>query len=126
MEIIFLIGRILLGGFFAFNGYNHFKHAESMSGYAESKDIPMPTNSVYVSGAMLLLGGLGLVFGVLPHLSILLLILFLLPTTILMHDFWNVEGEAKQAEKTNFLKNLALVGALLMLLAISTPWMLAL
>lgn len=126
MDIIFLIGRILLGGYFLMSAYNHFKGLDGMTGYAASKNVPMPKMAVIGTGALMALGGLGVLLGVFPQLAILLLILFLLPTTFMMHDFWNAEGEARQAEQINFTKNIALVGALLMLLAITTPWMLSL
>jgi len=126
METIFLFGRILLGGYFFFGGINHFRNVDSLAEYASSKNVPAPKWAVIFTGALLTLGGLGVVFGVFPELAILLLILFLLPTTIMMHDFWNADEDAKQGEMTNFLKNFALVGALLMLLALATPWLLAL
>jgi|AntRauTorckE6833_2_1112554.scaffolds.fasta_scaffold60204_2 uncharacterized membrane protein YphA (DoxX/SURF4 family) len=126
MEIIFLIGRILLGGYFLYSGINHFRNVEELTGYAGSKNLPAPKWAVIFTGALLTLGGIGVVLGVFPELAILLLILFLLPTTLIMHDFWNADEDAKQSEMTDFLKNIALIGALLMLLALATPWMLAL
>jgi putative oxidoreductase len=47
----------------------------------------------------------------------LLLLLFLLPTTYLFHDFWNLTGEAAQGQQIQFMKNLALGGAMLFLIA---------
>lgn len=126
MEIIFLIGRILFGGYFLMSAYNHFTGLKGMTGYAASKNVPMPKYAVIGTGVLLGLGGIGIVLGVFPQLAILLLILFLLPTTFMMHDFWNADGEARQGEMINFMKNIALVGALLMLLALVTPWMLSL
>lgn len=125
MEIIFLIGRILLGGYFLMSAFNHFKEVDGMTGYAASKNVPMPKVAVIGTGVLLALGGIGIVLGVFPEVAILLLILFLLPTTFMMHDFWNAEGEEKQGEMINFTKNIALVGALLMILT-ATPWMMAL
>jgi len=43
-----------------------------------------------------------------------------------MHAFWKEEGQTRVVEKIQFLKNMALLGAVLMLLAIPTPWMLSL
>lgn len=126
MEIIFIIGRILLGGFFLYKGIDHFRNVDSLTGYAASKNVPAPKWAVIFTGALLTLGGLGVLLGVFPELAILLLILFLLPTTLMMHDFWNADGEAKQREKTSFLQNMAMIGALLMLLTLATPWILAL
>jgi uncharacterized membrane protein YphA (DoxX/SURF4 family) len=125
MEIIFIVGRVLLGGYFIMMAFNHFKDSEAMAGYAKSKNVPMPKVAVTGTGILMALGGLGIVLGAFPQLAIFLLILFFLPTTFMMHDFWNAEGQEKQMEMINFTKNLALVGALLMLLALSTPWLVA-
>jgi hypothetical protein len=47
----------------------------------------------------------------------------MLGTTFPMHNFWAVsDPQMKQADMINFLKNTALVRALLMLLAIPQPW----
>ena len=49
-------------------------------------------------------------------LGALLLVLFLLPVTVMMHDFWKaVDPEAKQTEMISFNKNLALIGGALIL-----------
>lgn len=126
MNILFLIGRILFGGFFLMTGLNHFRKLDFMAGYAESKGVPMSKAGTVLTGVLLLVGGLGVLLGVLPQIAILLLILFLLPTTFMMHDFWNAEDDEKMNEKINFMKNLALIGALLMLLTMSGSWPLSL
>lgn len=118
-----MIGRILFGGYFISSAINHFMDSETMTEYAESKNVPMPKIAVLGTGALMALGGLGIVLGAFPQLAILLLILFLLPTTVVMHDFWNAEGQEKQMEMINFTKNIALIGALIMLLTLSTPWL---
>jgi uncharacterized membrane protein YphA (DoxX/SURF4 family) len=73
-----------------------------------------------ISGGVLLFGGLGVAAGVLPTLAAGALIGFLLVTTPVMHDFWAVPEEQQQGELINFLKNVAMTGAALALLAIST------
>lgn len=123
MDIFFLIGRLIFGGYFIMNAWSHFKHLEPMTGYAASKGVPSPRAAVFGSGVLLLLGGLGVVFGIAPEASLALLIIFLVPVTFKMHAFWNVtDPNMKMGEQINFYKNLALVGALLMLYAIDTPW----
>ncbi len=121
MSIIFLIGRIIAGGYFLFNAFNHFTNVEGMKGYADSKGVPAPKVAVIGSGVLLALGGAGVLLGTLPQVAILLLLLFLLPTTPVMHDFWNAEGEERMTEQINFTKNLAIIGLLLMLLAFAGP-----
>lgn len=117
---LFLLGRLLFGGVFAYNGLNHFLDAESMVGYAGAKGVPAPGLMIPLSGGVLLFGGLGIAAGVLPTLAAGALIGFLLVTTPVMHDFWAVPEEQQQGELINFLKNVAMTGAALALLAIST------
>ena len=117
---LFLLGRLLFGGVFAYNGLNHFLDAESMVGYAGAKGVPAPGLMIPISGGVLLFGGLGIAAGVLPTLAAGALIGFLLVTTPVMHDFWAVPEEQQQGELINFLKNVAMTGAALALLAIST------
>ena len=117
---LFLLGRLLFGGVLAFNGLNHFLDAESMAGYAGAKGVPAPGLAVPATGGLLLFGGLGIAAGVLPTLAAGALVVFLLVTTPVMHDFWAAPEEQKQGEMINFLKNVAMTGAALALLAIST------
>ena len=75
----------------------------------------------------MLLGGLGILLGVYVYLSIFLLVLFLLITTLQMHQYWKVTDQmARMGEEINFKKNLALLGALLIILAIPLPWIVTL
>lgn len=122
MDVLHLIGRILLGGFFLYNGLNHFTSHEMMTGYARSKGVPAAGLAVGVAGLLLLLGGSSILLGWYPFWGILLLTLFLLPVSFTMHDFWNQEGEAKQNEMIHFAKNFALLGALWALAAFPPPW----
>ena len=112
------IGRILFGGYFAFSGFNHFKMLDMMSGYAKSKGAPMPKLSVAFSGLLLIAGGLSMLFDVLPGIGLVALALFLIPVTFIMHAFWKIQDPAaKMGEMINFTKNLALLGAVFILLA---------
>lgn len=127
MELLFLIGRVVFGGFFVMSGINHFTNAGMMSGYAGSKNVPAPYAAVVGTGVMLVLGGLSVVLGVLPVLGLFLIILFLVPTSVLMHNFWTVQDpQMRAAEQINFLKNLALGGAALALMYGAADWPLSL
>jgi putative oxidoreductase len=123
MDILFLVGRIILGGYFVMGGFNHFKNLNMMTGYAKSKGTPAPALAVGGSGVMLILGGLSILAGLYPFVGIVLLAVFLVGVTPVMHNFWTVKDpQARMVEMINFSKNLALLGALLMLLEISQPW----
>ena len=127
MEYLFILGRVLLGGYFIRSGYNHFGNLGMLTGYAQSKGVMMPKESVILTGLMMVLGGAGILFGVYIQLSVLLLSLFLLGTLVKMHKYWEVtDPMARMGESVNFYKNLGLLGAILMLLAIPLPWVRAL
>lgn len=126
MEIIFLIGRILLGGFFASNALNHFANTKAMASHAAARKVPAPKAAVIASGVLQLVGGLGLLVGIYPIISLLILILFMIPTTFIMHPFWRESDPAlRMNEQINFMKNLAITGALLMLTTFPLPWALS-
>lgn len=123
MTIAFLIGRIIFASYWLMAGFNHFVKLELMSGYAKAKGTPAPKLAVAGSGLILVLGGTSVLLGVYPTIGIILLIVFLLGVSFPMHDFWNAtDPQLKQADLTHFMKNMALAGALLMLLLIPHPW----
>jgi putative oxidoreductase len=123
MDIAFLAGRIIFGGYWLMAGFNHFKNLNDMSGYAKAKGTPFPKLAVAGTGVILLLGGFSMLLGVYPVIGTVLLVIFLLGVSVQMHSFWKVEdAQMKQAEMINFTKNMALIGALLMLLLLPHPW----
>jgi uncharacterized membrane protein YphA (DoxX/SURF4 family) len=120
---LLLLARLLFGGVLAFTGLNHFGNADAMTGYAEAKGLPAPRFGVVASGVLLVLGGLGVVLGVFPVLAAGALATFLVVSALLFHDFWAVPEDQQQDEMTQFLKNVALAGAALALLALGgTEW----
>ena len=94
-----------------------------MSEYAKAKGTPSPKPAVAGTGVLLLVGGLSMLLGVYPVVGIILLIIFLLGVSFQMHAYWTVaDAQTKQIEMINFTKNMALVGALLMILLLPHPW----
>jgi uncharacterized membrane protein YphA (DoxX/SURF4 family) len=122
-DIALLIGRIIAGGFFLMNGFNHFAKLNMMSGYAKSKGTFAPTLAVGGTGAILLLGGASLLLGYHPTIGAALLVVFLLGVSFSIHNFWAIhEPQARMMEMGNFMKNMGLLGLVLMTVAIPRPW----
>jgi uncharacterized membrane protein YphA (DoxX/SURF4 family) len=120
---LFLIARLLFGGVLAFTGLNHFLSAEGMIPYAEAKGLPAPAASVYASGGLLVFSGLLVVAGAYPVAAAGALAVFLLASAVTMHDFWAVPADQQQEEMTQFLKNVAMAGGAVALLAVAgTAW----
>jgi putative oxidoreductase len=61
------------------------------------------------------LGGLFVLLGIQVRLGAILLILFLIPLTVIMHAFWMYHGSMREMEMMMFLKNISLVGGLFIL-----------
>jgi uncharacterized membrane protein YphA (DoxX/SURF4 family) len=122
-DILVLIGRLLFGGLFVYNGINHFTNRAAMTGYCAYKGVPVPAVSVVVSGLWLLSGGLSVVLGYRPEVGLTLIALFLAGVTPMMHNFWAApDANTRLADSINFQKNMALLGAALVMLALPRPW----
>jgi putative oxidoreductase len=122
-DLLFLLGRILFGGLFAYNGLNHFLNYSALRGYCAYKGVPLPDVATIVSGVWLLAGGLSVIAGYRPQIGLALIALFLLVVTPMMHDFWKAaDPNQRMGEFVNFTKNFALLGAALAMLLIPQPW----
>lgn len=118
MDVVVLIGRILFALLFLGSAAGHLTQADAMAGYAQSRGVPAPKLAVLGSGVLMLIGALSVLLGVWADLGSLLLVLFLLPTAVLMHPFWKeTDAETKQMEMIAFNKDVALGGAALALFA---------
>ena len=118
-EIALIAGRVLFALLFISSGINHFTKNAAMTGYAQYKKVPMAKAAVYLSGLMILLGGIYIVLGFYADLGALLIALFLIPTAFLMHAFWKeTDPTAKQNETIGFFKDLSLAGAALIIFAL--------
>ena len=123
MRAAFVLGRAIFGGFFAYNGLNHFKHRAQMSAYAGGKGTPAPDAAVLTTGAMLLGGGTSVITGIRPRRGLAALVGFLIPVSLQMHRFWEIaDPMQRHNELIHFSKNLALAGAALALMQIPEPW----
>lgn len=126
MDVAFLIGRILFAGVLLVMAFPHLKNYQQMAGYAGSKGVPAPALAVFGSGVVLLLGALSILTGIQPVIGVALIELFFLPVTLMMHDYWAADGEARAMQQIQFNKNVAIAGAALIFLAIPQPWPLSL
>jgi putative oxidoreductase len=85
--------------------------------YAASTGVPWASLLVPVSGALALLGGLSVMFGIKTRVGALLLILFLVPVTFTMHRFWMITDPGLAAmQRVMFFKNLSMLGGAFLLL----------
>lgn len=122
MKIAVLIGRIIVGIFYLYNGLNHFIKFSDMTGYAKFKGVPLAGVGVAVSGLLLIVAALTFLLGIFPEVGVAAAVVFFIPVTFMMHNFWAAAQDQQMAEMVNFMKNFALMGSALMFLGIKKPW----
>lgn len=116
MKYVPMIGRILFSLIFIMSGFKHIFNVSQMAPYAAAKGVPMANVMVILTGIMILAGGLSVALGYKAKIGALLLVIFLIPTTFMMHNFWAVEDAMQsQIEMIMFMKNLGLLGGALLL-----------
>ncbi len=108
-------GRIFFSLIFIFSGIGHF--SREMIAYASQQGLPMAGFLVPFTGALAVLGGFSILFGYRARIGALLLIAFLVPVTLFMHNFWAVQDPVEaQGQLIHFLKNIAMLGAACLIL----------
>lgn len=122
----FLLGRTLFALVVGYLAIGNLLDLESSVGYAKSKGAPLASVTVPLGSLGLIAGALSVLAGIYPTMGVFAVVAFLVPITIIMHDFWTMEGQERQNEQFHFLKNVGLIGAALTFLAVSVQtWPLA-
>lgn len=110
------LGRLLYGGTLVYMAVDGFRNNEKRVEAAAESGVPVPEVMVPFVTGMLLVANLGLLAWKYPRVAAGAVVVFFLGTTPVIHNFWTMEGKARQANKINFCKNVALLGAALVLL----------
>ena len=114
MKYLVPLGRLLYSGIFVMAAPNHF--TKGTIAYAATHGVPMPSLAVPFSGVLALLGGLSILLGYKAKYGAWLLVIFLLPVTLMMHNFWALtDPSAAMIQRTNFMKNISMLGAALLI-----------
>jgi putative oxidoreductase len=114
MKYAVLAGRQLFSLIFIVASTAHF-NAQTIHA-AAAHGVPLPDVLVPISGLIALLGGLSILLGFQIKLGAWLLMIFLVPVTLVMHNFWSVsDPTAFQIQKAMFMKNLAMLGGALVI-----------
>jgi putative oxidoreductase len=116
-SIVSLFGRILLSIVFILGGIGKitgFSFEESM---VAAKHLPLPAVALGIALVIELLGGLLILIGLWTRFTAWILFLYLIPTTLLFHNFWTMQGMDRIDTMIHFEKNLAIMGGLLVLAA---------
>jgi putative oxidoreductase len=114
MKLIPLIGRVFFSLIFLQTAFNHFSK-ETIS-YAASQNVPLASLLVPASGILAIIGGASIVLGYKARLGAWLIVLFLVPVTIMMHNFWTLtDPMMRQMQMAMFMKNISMLGGALLI-----------
>ncbi len=112
-----LVGRIMLAAIFVLSGVMKLADFEGALGHMQSQGIPYAGALLMIAAIVEILGGLSIMTGFLTRLGAVARFLYLIPVTLLMHGFWNFAGPERIAQSAQFMKNVAIMGGLLVLMA---------
>lgn len=115
-DVFDLAGRVLLSFIFFFEAYDYFAYArlnkEAMTIYGLTWN-----QDLFLYGAILLLlvGALTILLGYRMRLGAVLLLIYWVPLTFIVHDFWleAFGSAAYRLQSILFMKNIAIMGGLL-------------
>jgi len=111
--ILWFTGRLLLGGLFVVGGIHHFFTSPAITRALAARGVPA-AKLVLLSGSVFqILAGLALIFGVYPVWAALGLVAFTIAASVLLVNFWDMEGPARASGISTWQSNLAIIGGLL-------------
>lgn len=112
-DIYDLVGRLLVAIFFFVQGIEYLIHFKGMKLEMASYHITWHPG-FWLSGAifLLIMGSILVGFGYRIGFGAVMLLLFWIPMTFIIHPFWRFDGLAFHEELKIFMANLAIAGGL--------------
>lgn len=116
-DVVDLIGRIFLSFIFLFEAYDSMRYfKETLLKMAEYGITWQPKFLLVGAIIALVLGGLMVLLGYRSSLGALLILLYWVPVTFIVHSFWNDPPDQLRMQSILFMKNIAITGGLLVVL----------
>jgi putative oxidoreductase len=116
--IVAVVGRILLCTIFLMSAVgNKIPNFSAVAGLMAKVGVPAPQFMLVGAIAFLIVGSLSIIVGYKARFGAGLLLVFLVLATYFFHDFWNHTGQEQQEQMIQFMKNLGLMGAMLLVIA---------
>ena len=112
-SFITLLGRIGLALLFLLSGINKFVEWDATSAYMASKGFTFVPFFLVGAALVEIVFSILLILGYKTRLAAAVLFLFLIPTSVIFHDFWHHEGLERHLQMLFFLRNVAIMGGLL-------------
>ena len=112
-----VVGRIMLALIFLTSGLSKISGFEGTAGYMASKGVPL-VNIALVLTIIIEVGGAAMIIlGYKARIGAAALFLWMIPVTLIMHNFWALPEAAKQIQMSMFMKNISMMGGMLLIIA---------
>jgi len=112
-----LVGRILLALIFLMSGIGKIGGFAGTAGYMASKGMPMVEVLLAITIVIELGAALMIIAGFKARLGALALFLWMIPVSVIFHNFWAAPAAEQQIQMIMFMKNLGLMGGMLYIMA---------
>ena len=116
-SIVPLFGRILLSLVFIMGGVGKITGFSYEEGMVAAKHFPLPAVALAIALLIELVGGLAILTGLFARITAWIVFLYMIPTTLMFHNFWAMQGADRIDTMIHFQKNIAIMGGLLLLAA---------
>ena len=117
-DLFSLVGRVLISCMFLWAAYEKITHWNQTIAYMKSKNVPYLNIVVPVGVGLKAIGGLMVLLGWHAHIGAFFLLVVSVASLLKMHDWWRKQGSEREMEKLFFLKDVAVIGGLFMILAL--------
>lgn len=112
-----LAGRILIALIFLVSGLNKIGGFGGVAGYMADKGVPFAEVALVITIIIEVGGALMLIFGWKAHWAAAAIFLWMIPVTLIFHNFWAVDTAQYQNQFNHFMKNVSMMGGLLYVMA---------
>ena len=112
-DVLWIVGRLLLGLYFAAAGIHHFSAIEPLTQAIAARGVPAARMVLLAGSVFQTVCGVALILGFWPAWAALGLVLFTIAASLLFLNFWSMEGAARDGAVGTWKTNLALIGGLL-------------
>ena len=116
---LIIIGRFLLGLMFIVAGIRNFARLPERFTFKTNYGFVLPPAAIIAGFAVQVIAGVSVAFGLWPFWGALALICFIIPATALYHNFLMFSGTGRGPHIYSFTVNAALIGAFLLVIALS-------
>jgi putative oxidoreductase len=112
-----LVARVLLALIFVTAGFSKLTGLQGTAGYIGSVGLPAPMLLAVAAGVVELVAGVLIVVGWQARWAALALAGFTAVASVLFHNYWAMPAEQQMMQQLMFMKNVSIVGGLLVLFA---------